>query len=324
MLDQNERVPLGRTGLTVSRLGFGTSALGDMPGTFGYAVDAERARATLKAIFASPSNFLDTARIYGHGRSEERIGAALAEIGGLPKDFVLATKLDRDYETHVFDGPRARRSLEESLKALGLERIQLMGLHDPEHAASLTDITKPGGALSELFKMKEEGLVDAVALAAGNVDIMMPLIEDWDFDAIMTHNRFTLPNRNAEAMIDVCFARGIAVLNAAPYASGVLAKGSDNYKKYAYQDATDETLSPIRQIEAICAHYEVPTGAAALQFSMNDPRVTSTVVGVSKPERITQTLAWANWPIPDAMWDELLALPFATDDPEAERAHTTH
>ena len=319
---QNEKVLLGRTGLAVSKLCFGTSGLGDMPETFGYAVDADRARATLQAIFAGPTNFLDTARIYGHGRSEKRIGDAIRERGGLPAGFVIASKVDRDFDTNVFDGARARRSLEDSLAALGLDHIPLLNMHDPEYASDPKDITRPGGGLRELFKLKEEGLVDAVGLGAGRVDLIMSLLKDWDFDAIMTHNRFTLANRNAEEMIDFCAGKGIAVLNAAPYASGVLAKGSNTYKKYAYQDASEEMLSPIRRIEEICDRFEVPTGAAALQFSMRDRRVTSTVVGVSKPERVAQTLEWANWQIPDAMWDELLALPYATDDPEATREYT--
>ncbi len=322
MSDQNERVTLGRTGLTVSKLCFGTSGLGDMPKTFGYAVDADRAMATLKAIFAGPVNFLDTSRIYGFGRSEERIGAALKAIGGLPAGFVIASKADRDFETNVFDGPRVRRSFEQSLATLGLDRIPLMGLHDPEYAADFRDITKPGGALTALFKLREEGLVDGVTVGAGRVDVMMPLLRDWDFDAVMTHNRFTLANRNAEEMIDFCVSKGIAVLNAAPYAGGVLAKGANTYRKYAYQEATPEMLSPIRRIEEICDRYGVPPGAAALQFSLRDKRVTSTVIGVSKPERVQTTLDWANWPIPDAAWEELLALPYDTDDPEANRQFT--
>ena len=312
-----EKVMLGRTGLSVSKLCFGAAVIGDMPETFGYAVDADRAEATLKAIFAGPVNFLDTARIYGHGRSEQRIGEALKVIGGLPQGFVISSKVDRDFESNLLDGARVRRSLEESFEALGLDHIHLMHLHDPEHALDDKDITRPGGALAELFKMKEEGLVDAVGLAAGRVDLMLSLLSDWDFDAIITHNRFTLANRNAEAMIDFCVGKGIAVLNAAPYAGGVLAKGAGTYRKYAYQDASEEMLSPIRRIEEICDRYDVPAGAAALQFSTRDPRVTSTIVGVSRPERIAQTLEWANWSIPDAAWDELLALPYATEDPAA-------
>ena len=316
---QFETSPLGRTGLSVSKVCFGTSSLADMPDTYGYAVDEDRARETVRAIFDSPVNFLDSSRIYGFGRSEERIGAVIRELGGLPEGFVISTKLDRDPQTNRFDASQARRSLEESLKALGLDRIDLLHLHDPEHAASLSEATGPHGALGELFRMKEEGLASAVGLAAGPVDIMMPLLRDWDFDALITHNRFTLANRNAEAMIDLARSRGIAVLNAAPYAGGVLAKGSDTYRRYVYQEASGEMLDPIRRIEAICARYGIPPGAAALQFSLRDERITSTICGVSRPERVAQTLEWARWPIPEAAWSELLSLPYSLDDPEATR-----
>jgi D-threo-aldose 1-dehydrogenase len=237
----------------------------------------------------------------------------------LPAGFVVSTKLDRDVETGRFDGARARRSLEESLAALGLDRVHLLNLHDPEYAASLTELTAADGALAELFRMKEDGLAEAVGLAAGNVDIMMPLLRDWDFDALITHNRFTLANRNAEPMIDFAIGKGIAVLNAAPYAGGVLAKGSATQARYVYQEATPEMLDPIRRIEAVCAEHGVPTGAAALQFSMRDPRLTATICGVSRPERVRETLDWASWPIGDDVWAELAALPFDRDDPEATR-----
>ena len=122
-------------------------------------------------------------------------------------------------------------------------------------------------------------------------------------------------------MLDLAKSRGIAVLNAAPYAGGVLAKGSSEYPRYVYQEASDAALDPIRRIEAICARYGVPPGAAALQFSMRDPRVTSTICGVTRPERVKQTLEWARFPIPEAMWEELKAAPSSTDDPEATREY---
>ena len=315
-----EKRPLGRTGLRVTPICFGTTGLGDMPDTYGYSVEAERAKRTLEAIFEGSVNFIDTSRIYGVGRSETRIGEVVRERG-LPDGMVVSTKLDRDPNTHVFDANQARRSIEESLKALGLEKIDLLHLHDPEHAASFAAATGRDGALGELFRIKEEGLATAVGLAAGRTDLMLPLLRQWDFDAIITHNRFTLANRNAEEMLAFAATRGIAVLNAAPYAGGVLAKGSLDYHRYVYQEASDAALAPIRRIEAVCARHGVPPGAAALQFSMRDPRVASTVCGVSKPERVRQTLEWASFPIPDPCWAELLALPFATVDPEATRLH---
>jgi D-threo-aldose 1-dehydrogenase len=317
-----DKVKLGGTDLSVSTICFGASGLGDMPDTYGYAVEEARAKATIAAIFDGPTNFIDTSRIYGFGRSEERIGAVIRERGGPPPGFVISTKLDRDPNTGRFDASQARRSIEQSLAALGVDKIDLLHVHDPEHADSLEEVTGPRGAIKELFRIKQEGLARAVGLAAGTVSVMMPLLRDFDFDALITHNRFTLTNRNAEGMIDLACARGVAVLNAAPYAGGVLAKGSGAYPRYVYQEASSETLEPIRRIEAICAKYNVPPGAAALQFSTRDSRIASTICGVSKPERVRETLEWARFPIPEAVWEELKSVQYSLNDPEATRAYS--
>jgi D-threo-aldose 1-dehydrogenase len=311
---------IGKTGLSIPTLCFGTSALGDMPETYGYAVDEARARATINAILDSETGFLDTSRNYGMGRSEARIGAAIRERG-LPTHCIISSKLDRNMDTNVFDGARARQSLEESLAALGVDHIPLLHLHDPEYASDLKDITKSGGAMDALMRMKEEGLVKAIGLAAGKVDIMMPLLRDYDFDALISHNRFTLLNRSAEAMFNFAVSKGMAILNAAPYASGILAKGVAKAPLYSYMPASDDIKSRASAIEALCALHGVPVGAAALQFSMHDKRVTSTICGVSSPERMQQTLDWANWEIPDTLWAALNALPFDTTDPEASRVY---
>ena len=110
--------------------------------------------------------------------------------------------------------------------------------------------------------------------------------------ALITHNRFTLANRNASDMLDLAAARGIAVFNAAPYAGGVFAKGTGSYRRDVYQEASEAMLDPIRRIEEVCAHHSVPPGAAALQFSMRDPRIASTICGVSKPERVAETVPY--------------------------------
>ncbi|MEO1017199.1 MAG: aldo/keto reductase, partial [Pseudomonadota bacterium] len=251
-----------------------------------------------------------------------RIGAVIRERHGLPEGFIVSSKLDRDNETGVFDAAQARRSLEQSLKALGVDRIPLLHLHDPEHARSVDEIAGVGGALPELMKMKEEGLTDAIGLAAGRTDIMMPLMRNWDFDAIITHNRFTVVNRHAEEMIDLAVARRMAVLNAAPYSGGVLAKGAGAYGRYVYQEATEEMLAPVKAVEAVCTKHNVPMGAVALQFSMRDARITSTICGVSKPERVQETLVWAETPIPEVVWAELSGLAYSGEDPEATRRYT--
>lgn len=312
---------VAKTGLTIPSICFGTTALGDMPDTYGYSVDEARARATLDAIFDGPIGFLDTSRNYGAGRSEARIGAAIKARSGLPKGFVISSKLDRNMENNFFDGDRAERSLEESLKALNVTSIPLLHLHDPEYASDLKDVTRKGGALEALFRMKEKGLAQAVGLAAGRADVMMPLMRDWDFDAIISHNRFTLLNRNGTEMFELAKSRGMAVINAAPYASGILAKGAAKQPLFAYQPADASIVSRVHAIEALCSQHGVPVGAAALQFSMRSDLVASTICGVSTPERVQQTIEWANWPIPEALLKELNALPFDSDDPEAKRVY---
>ena len=316
-----EKRSVGNTGLCVTEICFGTSALGNMPDTYGYDVGDERARATVRAIFDGPVNFLDASRNYGFGRSEERVGEVIRERGGLPEGFVLATKLDRDMETNRFDAAQARRSLEESLEALNLDRVQILHLHDPEYARDLQETTGPGGAITELFRMRDEGLADAVGIAMGRIDLQLPLLTDYPFDVLINHNRYTLLNRQAEELFAFAHDKGIAIFNAAPYAGGVLAKGSAAMQRITYQKTDDADLAPVREIERICAEHGISPGAAALQFSLRDPRIASTIVGISTPERIAETLAWANAPISDAAWEALEAFPFDDGNPEASRAY---
>ena len=126
--------------IQISRLSFGTSALGDMPDTYGYSVNEKRARETINAIFDSECNLIDTSRNYGFGNAEKRIGQVIQERGGLPDDFVISTKLDRNMKTQKFDASRARRSIEESLEALKVDRIGLLHLNDPENCNHITEI----------------------------------------------------------------------------------------------------------------------------------------------------------------------------------------
>ncbi len=311
-----------KTGVVIPALCFGTSALGNMPDTYTYAVDERRAVETIKTILMSDYPFLDSSRNYGMGRSEQRIGLAIRELGGLPDGAIISTKLDRNMETCVFDAGQARRSLEESLAAMGVEQVDILHLHDPEHAASVEPITRPGGAIDELHKMRDEGLCKAIGLAAGNVDVMMPILDAFDFDTLITHNRFTLVNSNAESMINYAVDKQISVINAAPYCGGALAKGSAGFRRYVYQEASDEMLAPIAGVERICEKHGVAPGAVALQFSLRDQRISSTICGISKPDRVSQTLAWANAEIDNAVWEALTALPRTSEDPEAARQYS--
>ena len=296
--------PLGSTGLQVTPICIGTAPLGSMPETFSYEVPEERALATIRAFFAGPLNFLDTAASYGDGESEHRIGIVLRELGGLPPDFVLATKADRDMQTGIFTGTQMRRSVERSLRLLGLEQLQLVYLHDPEHI-SFEEAMRPDGPVEVLQQCKEEGLIRHLGVAGGPIDMMIRFVETGLFEAAISHNRFTLLNREAEPLWEVCTHRGVAALNAAPYGSGILAKGPGAYPRYMYNQASPELLRRARQMEEVCAHFGLPLAAAALQFSLRDVRIASTIVGMTRPERLSETLKLAQQPIPAELWTEL-------------------
>jgi D-threo-aldose 1-dehydrogenase len=310
--------PFGSTGFQVTPLCVGAAPLGDMPETFAYSVPEDQALATVRAAFTSAINFLDTAAIYGFGESERRIGKVIREMGGLPEGFVLATKGDRDPETNSFSGEQFKRSVEGSLERLGLDHLQYVYIHDPEHT-TFEDIMSPGGAFEVLREFKEQGVIGHIGMSGGPIKMLMRYIETGLFSAVETHNRYTLINRSAAPLLDLCHKMGVAVVNAAPYGSGILAKGPDAYARYAYQDAPEEIVERTRKLAAVCQEFNVPLIAAALQFSMRDPRVTTTVVGMTKPERVQQTIDLAALAIPEELWARLDAVGYDTEDPEANR-----
>jgi D-threo-aldose 1-dehydrogenase len=296
--------PLGKTGLEVTPLCIGCAPLGNMAETFGYAVNEEQALATIRTIFAGPINFLDTAASYGDGESEHRLGIVLRELGSLPHGFVLASKADRDLDTGEFSGEQMRRSIERSLQLLGLEQLQLLYLHDPEHIA-FDQAMSPGGPVKMLQRFQREGLIVHIGEGSGPIDMMKLFVEIGFFRVNISHNRYTLLNTEANSFWDVCQQQGVAAINAAPYGSGMLAKGPSAYPRYMYSDASIELLERAHKLEAICSSYGVPLAAAALQFSLRDPRIISTIVGMSRPERLTETVSLAQYALPAELWAEL-------------------
>ncbi|WP_066367142.1 aldo/keto reductase [Herbidospora mongoliensis] len=296
--------PFGRTGLRVTPICIGTSPLASMPALYGYAVDDARAEATVSAVLDGPVNFLDTSNNYGNGSAERRIGAVIRRRG-LPEGFVLATKADADPETGAFDGERVRRSVAESLERLGVDHVPVMYLHDPEYHLTFEEAMAPGGAVEALVALRDEGVVGHLGVAGGPVDLMRRFVGTDVFDAVINHNRWTLVDRSADPLMDDAAAKGIAFVNGAPYGGGMLVKGPDAQPRYAYRETPESIREAVRAMMAACEKHEVPLSAAALQFSLRDPRVTSTIVGVSEPGRVAATLALADIPIPAELWDEL-------------------
>jgi D-threo-aldose 1-dehydrogenase len=276
-----------------------------MPETFAYEVAEEQALATIETIFAGPINFVDTAASYGDGESERRIGLVLRKLGNLPPEFVLATKADRNLQTGEFTGDQMRRSVERSLSLLGASSLQVCYLHDPEHIGFAAAMA-PSGPVTILRKLREAGIIQHLGIAGGPIEMMIQFVETDLFSVAISHNRYTLLNQEAVPFWEVCRQHRVAALNAAPYGSGILAKGPRIYPRYMYDQASEAYLRRAFALEAICQRYDTPLPAAALQFSLRNPRITSTIVGISKGERLQETLRLAQHPIPEQLWEEIV------------------
>lgn len=290
-----KRTMLPGVGREVTHLCVGTSPLGSaMPLVYGETVNDASARATINAVLDSTIRFLDTSNAYG--KAERRIGEVL-KFRGVPEDFVVATKADPLGKD--FSGARVRASHAESTARLGLETLDLFYLHDPE-LFSFADLTASGGAVEAMVELKRDGLVRGIGVAGGDLDAMRRYVDLGVFDVVLNHNRYTLLDRTAEPLIIQTMDAGAAFINAAPYASGFLAKTSG--ATYQYGAPSEDVVRGVQRLRAVCDDYGVSLPALALRFSTQDPRISSTVVGVSRPERIAELASNDAAEIPDAIW----------------------
>ena len=308
------KAELGKTGLSVTRLCIGTAALGNMPSEFGFSVPETQAYKTVEKIFQSPINFLDTAPSYG--TSEKIIGQVIRNRKGLPGEFVLQTKVDRDPTSGDFSGEQIKKSLEQSLSILGLNYLPVVYIHDPEHT-TFENIMSNGGALDVLKQYKSRGVIGHIGISGGPIGMLTKYVETNEFEAVITHNRFNLLHRAAEPLLEVANKRSVAVLNAAPFASGILTDTVAN--RFVYQKASADIVERVTGMRNLCQKYGVPLSAAALQFSVHDPRITSTVVGVAAPEQIEDCISLLDRHIPKELFQEVAKYAIYSGDPEAER-----
>jgi D-threo-aldose 1-dehydrogenase len=287
----------GRTGIEVPAVCIGTSGWGPTRAGEDEAARDARIRELADAVLAGPLRFLDTSNIYGGGESEALVGRPLADGGSLAERLVIQTKVDRDARTGDFSGDRMRRSIEESLTRLGVDRVPVLMLHDPENT-TFEAATAPGGPVEALLAIRDEGLADSVGISGGDVHLIQRFVELDVFDALITHN----------ALLAAAGARDMGVSNAAPYGGGILTGDPAQASIYGYGPARPAVAEAARRMGEACGRHGVPLAAAALQSSMRDARVHSTVVGISSAARLAATLELAAVPIPDELWAELAEL----------------
>lgn len=279
--------------MNVGRLTLGASRLGQ---------NENGAEALARALVLSPVGQIDTSNIYAGGRSETLLGEALRETGAGPTVF---SKADADPVTGVFDGNRVKRSFEESITRLGVDRLPLYHLHDP-YGMSVAEGLR--SAVPALVELREQGLVGAIGIAAGEPGLVEEYIRSDMFDAVLTHNRYTLVDRSAEALIAAARERNMTVFNAAPFGGGILAGSRRRAGEYAYRPASPSVLAFVERLSAVCGEYATQVSAAALHFSLTSAVVDSTVVGVTDQAQVAAIAALAAEPVPAGLMDAIAAL----------------
>jgi D-threo-aldose 1-dehydrogenase len=310
----DETVVLGRTELRVTRLGLGLASLG---GLFTPVSDEDAAR-TVDRAWDVGVRLFDTAPVYGYGRSECRAGAALRSR---PRErYTLCTKVGRlivpgggDTQPIWADpppgvGPRrdysyagVMRSVEDSLERLGLDRIDVLHVHDPDEDFP-TAVTDAYRALAEL---RRRGTVGAVSIGVNHAPVAARYLEEVAApgpDCVMLAGRYNLLDQSGlDALLPLCAARGVAVMAAGVYQSGLLADPRPD-APHGYTRLPAELSRQVTAWHALCDRFDVPPKAAAVQFPFGHPAVTSVVVGARTPAEVEETARMLAHPLPDAFW----------------------
>ena len=307
MRDPLDEVRLGRTGLKVRCLAMGTAPLA----TVFWGNDADTAVQAAARALERGVEFFDTAPFYGLGEAERRLGRALAAASDLSRP-VIATKAGRlltrspDGSVGVyfdFGYDAARRSVESSLERLGVDRVDIVHIHDPDdHIDEALEGTYPA-----LVELREQGTIAAVSLGTNSVATAAVFLERADLDCMLVAGRYTLLDRSAADLIDACAARGVAYLAAGVFNSGVLARPRAG-SWYDYGPASGAMLERALAIDAVCQRHGVPLRAAAVNFPLTNPDVSAVVVGMAAPAEVDENLDALRTPVPAELWLELQAL----------------
>ena len=313
-MNPRERVPLGRTTLTVTRLGLGTAPLA---GLFEEVGEAEAIGVIERAWDLGVRSF-DTAPLYGHGLAETRLGKVLRDK---PRNqFTLASKVGRllrgdapPEPGQVFRGTPpvnpvfdfsydgVMRSFEESLERLGLDRIDIVHIHDPDnhYDAALH------GAYRALDRLRADGVIGAVGAGMNQAEMLTRFAREGDFDCFLLAGRYTLLDQIAlRELLPECIKGGIAIIAGGVYNSGILADPKPG-AHYNYRTAPADLVARAQRIRDVCARHGVPLKAAAVQFPLGHPAVTCVVVGCRSAAQLDDTIAMFEVDIPPELWDEL-------------------
>ncbi|MFY2825320.1 aldo/keto reductase [Ruegeria sp. MALMAid1280] len=315
----------GRVDLNVSAFGFGTAPIGNIFRE----IDEATSDAMIQHAWDKGVRYFDTAPMYGHGLSEMRTGHSLRwkDRG----DFILSSKVGRvlkparrqdiNFEPwtnaapftmhfdYSYDG--IMRSFEDSLQRMALEHMDICFIHDIDvftRGAEQPEVFKQ--AMDEAWKalesLRDQGVVKAIGVGVNEWEVCHAALEQRDFDCFLLAGRYTLLEQDAlDKFLPLCEERGAAVVVGGGFNSGILATGAKEGAKYNYAPAPADIMDKVRKIEAVCAEYNVPLPAAALQFVVAHPAVPTFMAGTRTVEQLDQNLNWFSHDIPTEFWADL-------------------
>lgn len=324
-MDPAERVPLGKTGLKVTRMGMGTGPLGQIHDDAAWAE-------IFNAAWDAGIRTFDTSPYYGFGNSEERLGKVLA--GRDRNDYVLATKVGRLLRADApvdpfaeafyypggmpdnvlrtvydYSGAAARQSLIESRVRLGLDRIDIAHIHDIIELAS--GVNHVDEAINETYPaladLREKGEIKAVGVGAQVNSILVKLANSCNFDCFLIAGRYTMLDQSAvDEVMPLCLAKNIAVIIGSPYNTGILHNPTPD-STFDFVQAPPELIEKAQKLKAICEKYNVPLPAAAIQFPLAHPAVAQVLTGARSAPEILENVRLMQVAVPSDLWKEMRA-----------------
>jgi D-threo-aldose 1-dehydrogenase len=310
---------IGSTQIDVTELGFGAAPIGNLfrEITDQVAIDA------VETAWQAGVRYFDTAPHYGLGLSERRLGQALS---GKPReDFVVSTKVGRilelnsaptgsDLDTGMFAVPDTltrrldysadgvRRSLDASLERLKLDRIDIVLVHDPDDFVEQT----VAEAIPALIGLRDQGVIGAVGVGMNQWQAPLHILEQTDIDVVMPAGRWTLIDRSGEPLLEACAKRGVSVLAAAPFNSGLLTQtGPIESGRFDYGPASTEIIDRARYFARAAAEHGASLPQLAVQFPLLHPATASVVTGMGSAGHVSSTAAWLADRVPEALWEQL-------------------
>lgn len=312
------------TDIYVTCFGFGGASMGNM---YTVAHD-DQALEAIRSAYEAKVRYFDTAPMYGFGKSERLYGSVLRDQ---PREsFVLSSKVGRlimadkptpesegessqntpfigiDDAYSIFDYSRdgVLRSLEESRKRLGFDKIDIVYIHDPDVNDSYKQALEE--AFPALVELKRQGIIGAIGVGMNQAEMLSDFAKNADFDCFLLAGRYTLLDQIAlKELLPLCQQKNISIIIGGAYNSGILATGAVEGAHYNYAPAPPEIIEKTRKIETVCARFNIPMKAAALQFPLGHPAVVSNIPGVKTKDRFEENLSLFTHTIPTDFWTAL-------------------